>query len=79
MNLIFCLKTNCKYYYEDNCLKKSTTIGIDGKCESFTTGLNNLYKPCTTCLNYLTTICCKSNKGEQGELCKNYNGDIQEV
>ena len=47
---IFCLNTNCKHYFEDNCMKffeKSTlNISVDGRCENFENGENEVYKHC---------------------------------
>lgn len=44
---IFCLNTNCKHYFEDNCTKffekSKLNISVDGKCEDFESGKNEGY------------------------------------
>lgn len=45
---IFCLNTDCKHYFEDNCMKffkeNTLNIAIDGKCDDFEPGQCEAYK-----------------------------------
>lgn len=45
---IFCLNTNCKHCFEDNCVKffeeSKLNISVDGNCEDFENGKNEGYK-----------------------------------
>ncbi len=45
---IFCLNSECKHYFEDNCMhileKDTISIGKDGKCDTFEKGIHPGYQ-----------------------------------
>lgn len=45
---MMCMNTECKHYWEDNCMKnldeERIEIDADGKCTTFEKGTNELYK-----------------------------------
>lgn len=44
---MMCQNSNCKYYWEDNCMRnineERIEIDEEGKCETFEAGINELY------------------------------------
>lgn len=45
---MMCMNDNCKYYWEDNCMKnlneERIVIDTAGKCETFEKGVSEWYK-----------------------------------
>lgn len=44
---MMCMNSECKYYWEDNCMRnmqeERIEINEEGKCETFEKGVNELY------------------------------------
>lgn len=61
---IMCMNDNCKYYYEDSCMRNinEERIEIDeyGRCKTFCEGINEAYN----CRNNCTQKDCKACKKE---------------
>lgn len=45
---IFCMNSNCKHYYEDNCMfmfgQGSVSVSEDGMCKTFEKGKHEEYE-----------------------------------
>jgi CTP:phosphocholine cytidylyltransferase-like protein len=52
---MMCMNSNCKYYWEDCCMRniyeERIVIDSDGNCETFEEGINELYKESESELN----------------------------